>query len=118
MSHHTLIVGPAWVGDMIMAQSLFKLLKQRSPHHPIDVLAPSRTIALLSRMPEVHSTIEAPFSHLKFEFQKHYKLAQQLRKHQYEQVIVLPGSYKSAVSPWLAGIKKERDGLVSVAILH
>ena len=71
MSNHILIAGPAWIGDMVMAQALFKLLKQRSPHCHIDVLAPTRTIALVSRMPEIQSVIEAPFLHLKFEFRKH-----------------------------------------------
>jgi len=36
-----LIVGPAWVGDMVMAQSLFKTLKQHHPAVLIDVLAPA-----------------------------------------------------------------------------
>jgi lipopolysaccharide heptosyltransferase II len=36
----TLIVGPSWVGDMVMAQSLLKILKQREPERALDVLAP------------------------------------------------------------------------------
>ena len=35
-----LIVGPSWVGDMVMAQTLFVCLKQRHPDCQIDVLAP------------------------------------------------------------------------------
>ncbi len=35
-----LILGPAWVGAMVMAQSLFKLIKRRDPHCQIDVLTP------------------------------------------------------------------------------
>ena len=31
-----LVIGPSWVGDMILAQSLFKLLKQRHPHCSIS----------------------------------------------------------------------------------
>jgi len=91
---------------MVMAQSLFKLLKQRSANCNIDVVAPTWTISLLSRMPEVHRSFNAPFTHLKFEFLKHYELAKQLRPHHYDQVIILPNSFKSALSPWLAGIKK------------
>jgi hypothetical protein len=36
-----LIVGPAWIGDMVMAQSLFIFLKQRYHESRIDVLAPA-----------------------------------------------------------------------------
>ena len=35
-----LIIGPAWIGDMVMAQSLFIDIKQREPNSSIDVLAP------------------------------------------------------------------------------
>ena len=35
-SQRYLIVGPAWVGDMVMAQALFKLLKQLDPDCRID----------------------------------------------------------------------------------
>ena len=34
-----LIIGPSWVGDTIMAQCLFKLIKQTNPNMQIDVLA-------------------------------------------------------------------------------
>ena len=111
MTKNKLIIGPAWIGDMVMAQGLFKLLKQLAPDDPIDVVAPTRTISLLTRMPEVRSAIEAPFLHFKFDFRQHYRLAQQLRKSNYREVIVLPGSFKSAVTPWLAGIKKRTGWL-------
>ena len=52
-----LIVGPAWIGDMVMAQSLFISLKQRYPESRIDVLAPAWSFPLLHRMPEVVSQI-------------------------------------------------------------
>ena len=35
-----LVVGPSWVGDMVMAQSLFKLLRLRFSGCEIHVLAP------------------------------------------------------------------------------
>ena len=47
-----LIIGPAWIGDMMMAQSLFKVIKQRKPETQIDVLASPWTLPLLARMPE------------------------------------------------------------------
>ena len=38
-----LIIGPAWIGDMVMAQVLFMLLKQDHPNATIDVIAPEWT---------------------------------------------------------------------------
>jgi heptosyltransferase-2 len=57
MSRRILIVGPSWVGDMVMAQALFISLQNdaRAAGTPlaIDVLAPAWSRPLLVRMPEV-----------------------------------------------------------------
>jgi heptosyltransferase-2 len=106
-----LIVGPAWVGDMIMAQCLFKLLKQHEPSAQIDVLAPAWTFAPLSRMLEVSKAIDMPLTHGDIKFRARYQLAKQLRAEQYNQAIVLPNSFKSALIPWFAHIPK-RTGWV------
>jgi len=57
-----LVVGPSWVGDMVMAQTLFADLQARQPCH-IDVLAPAWCRPLLSRMPEVRQALDLPFGH-------------------------------------------------------
>ena len=99
-----LIVGPSWVGDMIMAQSLFKLLKQRQPDCAIDVLAPPWSLPVIERMPEVRRGIAVNVAHGEFGFGKRRKLARELQANRYDQAIVLPRSFKSALIPWLAGI--------------
>ncbi len=101
-----LIIGPAWVGDMVMAQSLFKLLKQRDANVSIDVLAPAWTFSLLSCMPEVSSAIALPLTHGELNLRARYQLAKQLQTHQYDQAIVLQNSFKSALIPWLARIPR------------
>ena len=99
-----LIIGPSWVGDMVMAQSLFKILKQRTPDPNIDVLAPAWSLPLLERMPEVHKGIVMPLGHGKLGLGERYRLGKSLRSEEYSQVIVLPNSLKSAIVPWAAGI--------------
>ncbi|MDT1877905.1 ADP-heptose--LPS heptosyltransferase, partial [Acinetobacter baumannii] len=47
-----LVVGPSWVGDMMMSQSLYRTLRARYPQAIIDVMAPAWCRPLLSRMPE------------------------------------------------------------------
>jgi heptosyltransferase-2 len=106
MSPRVLIVGPAWVGDMVMAQSLFKLLKQRQPQIMIDVLAPAWSVPLLARMPEVSSSIVMPLGHGQLQLRERYQLGKNLRDKQYHQAIVLPNSFKSALTPWWANIPK------------
>ncbi|MDJ0957865.1 MAG: lipopolysaccharide heptosyltransferase II [Arenicellales bacterium] len=98
-----LVVGPAWVGDMVMAQCLFKALASK-PGNVVDVVAPAWTLPLLYRMPEVRKSFEAPFQSGKLQLKRRYELAQHLSKRRYDQAIVLPNSWKSALVPFLAGI--------------
>lgn len=105
-SQKILIVGPAWVGDMVMAQSLFKLLKHRDAQCILDVLAPAWTFPLLSCMPEVSQGIEMPISHGEFNLLKRKQIASKLKLTAYDQAIVLPNSWKAALIPWLARIPK------------
>lgn len=99
-----LIVGASWIGDMVMAQSLFITLKQQQPHCQIDVLAPKWTFALLARMPEVSQAIEMPLGHGKLGLMARIYLGKQLRDHYYQQTILLPNSWKSALTPFFANI--------------
>jgi len=102
--HKILIIGPSWVGDMVMAQSLFIDLKQRQPNCQIDVLAPAWTAALIDRMPEVSNLISTNFNHGKLSLGERLKLGKTLRSKQYDQAIVLPNSLKSAMVPAIAKI--------------
>ncbi len=101
-----LIVGPAWVGDMVMAQCLFKLIKQNIPEATIDVLAPGWSLPLLARMPEVRKPIVMPIEHGVLNLKARYQLGVSLRQNQYTQAILLPNSFKSALIPWFARIPK------------
>ena len=108
---HILVVGPSWVGDMVMAQSLFKTIKARSEKIRITVLAPKWSEPILKRMPEVHATIEMPVGHGKIQLGVRRRLARNIRQYRFDQAIIVPGSFKSALIPWLAGIPK-RTGYV------
>lgn len=106
MSEKILIIGPAWVGDMVMAQTLFKLIKQRQPDAIIDVLAPAWSLPLLKRMPEVSNTLEMTIGHGQLALRERYRLGKSLRSHHYTQGIVLPNSFKSALPLFWANIPK------------
>ena len=97
-----LVAGPAWVGDMVMAQSLFITLKQRSHPVEIDVLAPAWSNPILARMPEVRDIINLPVSHGELGLLNRYKLGKSLRSKKYDQAIVTPRSFKAALVPFFA----------------
>lgn len=106
MSEHILVIGPAWVGDMVMAQALFKTLREQRPQAQIDVLAPGWSLPLLARMPEVRRGIEMPLGHGRLELGTRYRLGRELREARYAQAILLPNSLKSALIPWFARIPR------------
>ena len=121
----TLIIGPSWVGDMVMAQCLFAALKQQAPNTPIDVVGPDWASPVLARMVEVRSTIPVPFRHGEFALARRIAFGTQL-KGQYTSAYVLPGSWKSAVIPAAAAIPRRcgylrewRHGLLNdIRVLH
>jgi lipopolysaccharide heptosyltransferase II len=99
-----LVVGPSWVGDMVMAQSLYKQLHLADPRVEIHVVAPPWSLPVLERMPEVARGIELAVGHGELGLRKRSSLARQLRSERYTRAIVLPRSAKAALVPWLARI--------------
>ncbi|MEK6592947.1 MAG: lipopolysaccharide heptosyltransferase II [Pseudomonadota bacterium] len=99
-----LVVGPSWIGDTVLAQPLLKLLCARHAGLAIDVLAPPWTLPLLQRMPEVRRAIPSPFGHGELKLGARRRLGIELRAAGYDQAIVLPNSFKSALVPFFAGI--------------
>jgi heptosyltransferase-2 len=99
-----LIIGPSWVGDMVMSQSLYKALKQKHPQATIDVLAPAWCEPILARMPEVNRSIEMPIGHGALNIKGRWKIGRQLKSVGYTHAFVLPNSAKSALIPLFAGI--------------
>lgn len=103
-SDSILLVGPSWVGDMVMAQSLFQLLKAEEPARVLDVLAPAWSLPIVARMPEIRDGIASDTGHGEVGLGKRRLIARQLREKNYQRAIVMPRSFKSALIPWFAGI--------------
>jgi heptosyltransferase-2 len=109
-----LVLGPAWVGDMVLAQSLFKTLKINNPNCVIDVVAPPWTLPLLARMTEVNEAIALPFKHGELAFFERIQFGKNLKNKNYSQAIVLTNSFKSALLPWAASIPRRTGYLGEV----
>jgi heptosyltransferase-2 len=101
-----LVAGPSWVGDMVMAQSLFKTLVCGGDSVAVDVVAPTWSAPLLARMPEVRCAIALDAMHGELALRKRASLGRSLRSSGYSQAIVLPRSLKSALVPFFAAIPR------------
>ncbi|WP_115855433.1 lipopolysaccharide heptosyltransferase II [Kushneria indalinina] len=100
-----LVVGPSWVGDMVMAQSLFITLKAHDPDCVIDVMGPKWSAPMLERMPQVRRAIVLETGHGETGLRTRWRLGRSL-KGEYDRSIVLPRSLKSALAPFFAGIPR------------
>lgn len=101
-----LIAGPSWVGDMVMAQSLFMILKKRYPDAALDVLAPAWSLPIVARMPEIRRGYASGTGHGEMNLLSRWRIAADLRGNGYDAAIVLPRSFKAALIPWLADIPR------------
>jgi len=87
-----------------MAQPLLARLREKLPGVEIDLLAPEWVASVARRMPEVREVIAAPFRHGALQLRERWKLGRALKPRGYDQAIVLPNTWKSALVPFFANI--------------
>ena len=99
-----LIVVPSWVGDAVMAQTLYKILKKDDQDHRIEVLSPDWSLPLLERMKEVSRSISSPFKHGELKLKARFDLGKELRQENYDRSIIMTNSLKSSLIPFFAKV--------------
>ena len=102
--HHvsqSLIIAPQWLGDAVMTEPLLRRLHARGERITVGALPWIAPIFRL--MPQVAEVIEFPFAHGALHFKARRMLAKRI-KGEFDKAYVLPGSIKSALLPFLAGI--------------
>lgn len=92
-----LVVGPSWIGDMMISQSLYRTLMILHPDAEIDVIASDWCSPLLNKMPEVRHSISIPFVHGRLDMNLHRQIGINLRTKHYDQAYILPNSFKSVL---------------------
>ncbi len=102
MSRRVLVVGPAWVGDMIMADVCFQLLSESGAE--VHVLAPAWSGPVLARLPNVNAAHALKVGHGQLNWTERKATATALSAYDFDQAVVLPRSLKAALVPWLASI--------------
>ena len=115
-----LIVAPAWIGDFIISASFIKALK-KNRNNSIDILVNSNLLNLAKLIPGIRRVIASETEHGKLSLMHRIKKGLSLRSEQYDECYILPNSYKSAIIPLIARIKKRisylgefRYGLINI----
>jgi heptosyltransferase II len=108
------VVPYMWIGDFVRGHTVVRVLKQRWPNRPVDLLATSQCAPLVDYMPGVRAGVVWDLPRRRLAVAKQWALAAQLRAAKYGTALVLPRTWKSAIAPALAGIG-ERIGFVGEA---
>ena len=109
-----LLVPYMWIGDFVRCHSIVKLLRQRAPERPIDILTTTLCAPLLDYMPGVRSGIVCDLPRRRLALSEHIALARRLRDANYGSALIMPRTWKAALAPYLAGIP-ERTGFIGEA---
>src|SRR5437868_10004423 len=106
-----LVVPYMWIGDFVRGHTVVRVLKQRWPNRPVDLRATSLCAPLVDYMPGVRAGVVWDLPRSRLAPARQRGLAKLLRERNYGTALVLPGTWKSAIAPALAGIP-ERIGFV------
>jgi heptosyltransferase II len=109
-----LIVPYMWIGDFVRGHTVVRVLNERWPNRPVDLLTTSLCAPLVDYMPGVRKGIVADLPRSRLAVRKQWALAAELRQRGYGTALVLPRTWKAAIAPALAGIP-ERVGFVGEA---
>src|ERR1700742_255469 len=109
-----LIVPYMWIGDFVRGHTVVRVLRERWPNRPVDLLTTSLCAPLVDYMPGVRSGIVWDLPRSRLAVARQWGLAALLRAKGYETALILPRTWKSAIAPALAGIP-ERIGCVGEA---
>jgi heptosyltransferase II len=104
-----LIVPYMWIGDFVRGHTVVRVLKQRWPNRPVDLLTTPLCASLVDYMPGVRAGIVCDLPRSRLALAKQWGLASRLRANHYGTALVMPRTWKSAIAPALAGIP-ERVG--------
>ena len=109
-----LIVPYMWIGDFVRGHTVVRVLKDRWPNRPVDMLVMPERAPLVDYMPGVRAGIVWDLPRSRLAVARQWGLAAHLRAGDYGTAVVLPRTWKSAIAPALAGIP-ERVGFVGEA---
>jgi heptosyltransferase-2 len=95
-----------WIGDFVRCHTVVRLLRERFPERPIDLLTTTMVAPLLDYMPGVRKGIVFDLPRRRIALPQHRALAALLRAEAYGDALIMPRTWKSALAPFLAGIPR------------
>ena len=104
-----LVVPYMWIGDFVRCHTVVRLLQERWPERPVDLLTSRNNAPLLDYMPGVRKGIVCDLPRRKLPLSQYRDLARRLQSEGYGTALIMLRTWKAALAPFLAGIP-ERVG--------
>ena len=98
-----LIIPYMWIGDFVRGHSLVRVLNQRWPNRPIDLLTTTLCAPLIDYMPGVRAGIVWDLPRSRLAVNRQFGLAKLLRERNYGTALVLPRTWPAVSAPPKSG---------------
>jgi heptosyltransferase-2 len=104
-----LLVPYVWIGDFVRCHSVVKVLKERFPHRPVDIVSSTLCAPMADYMPGVRKAIVHDIPRRRLAYKENAELAAKLKPEHYGTSLIMSRKWKAALPSYLAGIP-ERVG--------
>lgn len=104
-----LLVPYVWIGDFVRCHSVVKVLNERWPHRPVDIVSSTLCAPLADYMSGVRKAIVHDIPRRQLAYRENAKLAAKLKREHYGTALIMSRKWKAALPSYLAGIP-ERVG--------
>src|SRR2546429_7073204 len=98
-----LIVPYMWIGDFVRCHTVIKLLKERFPARPVDLLSTTLCAPIADYMPELRQAIVVDLPRKRLSLAEHRALADRLRRERYGSALIMPRTWKAPLAPFFPG---------------
>src|SRR5277367_672167 len=85
-----LIIPYMWIGDFVRGHTVVRVLRERWPNRPVDMLASSLCAPLIDYMPGVRSGLVWDLPRSRLALAQQWELARLLRAGNYSTALVMP----------------------------
>ena len=109
-----LIVPYLWIGDFVRCHSVVKVLRQRFPDRPVDMLSSALCAPLTDYMPGLRKAVVVDLPRRRLALGQQKALAERLRDEGYGSALIMPRTWKAALAPYFARIP-QRTGFTGEA---
>ena len=109
-----LIIPYMWIGDFVRCHTVVRLLRERFPDRPVDMLSTTLCAPLADYMPGLRKAVVVDLPRGRLALGQHMALAKRLREEGYGAALIMPRTWKAGLAPFLAGIP-ERTGFLGEA---